>query len=36
MASTLSFKEIVKPFYRATAGIQKGEYRYKALARKVA
>ena len=36
MASTLSFKEIVKPFYRATAGIQKGEYRYKALAKKIA
>ena len=36
MASTLSFKEIVKPFYRATAGIQKGQYRYKALAKKIA
>ena len=35
MAQTLSFKEIVKPFYRATAGIQKGQYRYKALAKKI-
>jgi len=36
MAQTLSFKEIVKPFYRATAGIQKGQYRYKAIAKKIA
>ena len=36
MAQTLSFKEIVKPFYRNTAGIQKGQYRYKALAKKIA
>ena len=36
MAQTLSFKEIVKPFYRNTAGIQKGQYRYRALAKKIA
>ena len=36
MASTLSFKEIVKPFYRATGGVEKGEYRYKMLAKKIA
>ena len=29
MAQTLSFKEMMATFYRATNGIQKGQYRYK-------